>query len=108
MTKRHALSFEERLNVYEFLKTVCKKNGEYAEYTHGWTDVSVAKHLGIRMPNVQSIRLSQFGKVREFRLLDDGKAKAKKPMKMRDRLEDLARRVEYLEKELGVTFEGNR
>lgn len=105
MIKRNALTFEERLDIYEFLKTVCKKEGDYAEYIPGWTDV--AKQLGVKITNVQSIRMSKFGKTKDFKLIDDSKDELPKTKmtkaKLFERVEDLARRLEYLERELGVT-----
>lgn len=115
MQKRNYLKFDDRLKIYDFLKTICTRNGEYAEYTHGWNDVNVAKHLGVKPANIAGIRLSQFGKLRD-RFLDEGDdwtsvTKDQMITILHENIgaqltmyKDLEKRLAYIEKELGVTF----
>lgn len=45
--KKHALSFPQRLKLFEFLKAVCKTTPEgFARYDEGWNDARVAKDIG--------------------------------------------------------------
>lgn len=58
---KNTLSFSKRVEVYERLKTICKKDGGYAVYAPGWNDARVARLLGCSDSNIRSIREEMFG-----------------------------------------------
>lgn len=58
---KNTLSFSKRVEVYERLKSICKKDGGYAVYDPGWNDARVARLLGCSDSNIRSIREEMFG-----------------------------------------------
>lgn len=99
---KNMIAFEKRLEIYEFLKTVCKKHDDgRAEYLPGWTDAAVAKHLSVTEGNVYSLRSSQFGITRKAPSSSSGGQR--EIAELIDEVSKLQQRVEHLERELGIT-----
>lgn len=96
---RGRLTSDQRFTVYDFLKPILKVDGEYADYLDNWTDAKVAAHFGVSKWGVQYIRQDQFGKLKPF----EG-TRQEPTTAVGSRLDDLEKRLAFLEKELGVTF----
>ena len=99
-TPRGRLTQAERFKVYDFLKTNLKIDGEYADYIDNWTDVKVAAHFGVSRWGVQYIRQEAFGKLKPY----EGSRFEALPLGIVARLDDVEKRLAFLEKELGVTY----
>lgn len=97
---RGRLTQSERFKVYDFLKTNLKVDGEYADYIDNWTDLKVAEHFDVSRWGVQYIRQDQFGKLKPY----EGSRTEAPHSGVGSRLDDLEKRLAFLEKELGVTF----
>lgn len=95
------LTQAQKFKVYEFLKDNLKIDGEYADYLNNWTDVKVAAHFDVSRFGVQYIRQEMFGKLRPH---EGQRPEQAVPTAVGSRLDDLEKRLAFLEKELGVTF----
>lgn len=94
------ITFEKRLQIYEFLKTVCTKLEDgHAEYATGWTDAAVAKHMGVTEGNVYYLRSTQFGPTRK----PPGAGDRGEIASLQRAVEDLQKRLFKLEDALGIT-----
>lgn len=60
--KRQYLTFSQRVQIYNFIKTVGKTNGEHWEYNEGWSDKRVAEQFKSSVGNVATIRM-ELGKL---------------------------------------------
>jgi phage host-nuclease inhibitor protein Gam len=86
--QRQYLSFSQRVQIYNFIKTMGKVNGEHWEYNEGWSDQRVAEQFKVSHGNVATVR-SELGKLRTY----TGAPFAKK-------IAELEAKVERLEKAL--------
>lgn len=60
--KRQYLTFSQRVQIYNFIKTVGKANGEHWEYAEGWSDRRVAEQFKSSVGNVATVRM-ELGKL---------------------------------------------
>jgi hypothetical protein len=97
---RGRLTQGERFKVYDFLKAHLKVDGEYADYIDNWTDAKVAAHFDVSRWGVQYIRQEAFGKLKPY----EGSRFESLPLGIVARLDDVEKRLAFLEKELGVNF----
>src|SRR4029077_8998511 len=63
--KRQYLSFAQRVQIYNFVKTVGAVNGEHWEYKEGWSDQRVAEQFKASLGNVATVR-QELGKLRTY------------------------------------------
>lgn len=66
MAKRRTLGFQRRVQIMEFLRTVCRLNSAtgFAEYDHPWNDRTVAEKFNASPGNVAGIRKVAVGDLR--------------------------------------------
>jgi hypothetical protein len=57
------LTLADKIKLYEFLKTIIKKDGDFVEYAEDWSDLRVAKQFNIKPSMVTKTRLETFGKL---------------------------------------------
>jgi hypothetical protein len=60
--KKQYLTFSQRVEVYNFLKTVGEPNGEHWVYKEGWSDTKVAEKFQYTQGNVITVRM-ELGKL---------------------------------------------
>jgi hypothetical protein len=97
---RGRLTQNQKFKIYDFLKANLKIDGEYVDYIDNWTDVKVAAHFNVSRYGVQYIRQGNFGKLKPH----EGSRFDTLPLGIAARLDDVEKRLVFLEKELGVTF----
>lgn len=96
---RMTISFSKRLELYERMKTFCKKEGEFAVYEPGWSDARLANMLGVTPPIIRNLREEMFGDVKRTPK-EKGESRLNKLV---IRVDTLEKRICELEKGLGVT-----
>lgn len=115
--RRHSISFKERLELAEFLKSVIVTNDEgFSHYKDGWSDPAVAKRMKCSPGNVVGVRkplypnftdkwkLPKKNEEPKTDLLDNLAEQVRVLHKRMSFLEDsVLSRLKYLEEELGIT-----
>jgi hypothetical protein len=102
----NALPMKERLKINDFLAGIMEKgNNGNSRYKPGWTDQDAAERLTtmlgrpVTLGNVKGVRIQMFGHCRKR---GAGKPEPR-PGSAVDRIDALERRLEALERELGVS-----
>lgn len=100
MKRKIHLTMKQRLQVYEVLKALCKKHGDYAVYDKGWNDRTVAElatsqlEFPVHTAHVAHIRLEMMGQTQKV-------AKSGEFEELKGQLLDLLARVTLLESKVG-------
>lgn len=96
------LTFGKKMEVYERMKEVCKKEGDHAVYESGWSDQRLAHMLGVTAPIIRGIREEMFGKTLRG---TDQKESQPGPLLRQTliRIDGLEMRLNKLEEELGYS-----
>ena len=63
--ERKYLSFGDRVQLYNFIKTLGEVKGDYWTYKEGWSDKKVAEKFNYSVGNVTSVR-SELGRLQTY------------------------------------------
>lgn len=66
-TNRKSLTLADRIALYEFMKPLFEKDGDYIAYTGDWSDEKVAEKFAITAKQVASVRVECFGRLSSSR-----------------------------------------
>lgn len=102
--KKQYLTFGQRVEVYKFIESVGKVNGEFWEYNEGWNDSRVAEHFKYTQGNVITVRM-ELGKLSSAPHAPYGiKVKDLEATTVRheEHIADLFRKINELERKLNA------